>query len=154
MLSSYVLNVFHRSVACGIGYAIAGCFFYECPITIACREDCGLRRRWELTILSEIKETLVHLCVTNSCGLECIEKIEIEPYIDASGVDLPIMVSISANRTLVGKADVEDQICDLLLDSAKLGYEWKTMVKEAKQLPFSIVNKEPCEEVDSCLDCQ
>lgn len=83
-----------------------------------------------MNIQAKIDDILTQLCNSNNHNLECIKEMTIESYMDVSNTDLPIMVRILSDYSLVGKEDAEDRICDILLDLTHQGNTWRNVISK------------------------
>ena len=83
-----------------------------------------------MSIQAKIDDILTQLCKSNNHNMECIKEIAIESYMDVSNTDLPIMVRILSDCSLLGGADAEDRISDMLLDLAHSGANWRHVISK------------------------
>ena len=83
-----------------------------------------------MSIKANIDDILTQLCNSNNHSLDCINEITIESYKDFSNSDLPIMVRISSDYSLLGVEDAEDSICDMLLNLAHSGANWRHVISK------------------------
>ena len=87
-----------------------------------------------MSIQSQIGDILSQLCDSNNNNLECIKELTIESYKDVTNTDLPIMVRILSDYTLIGKADAEDRICDMLLGLTHRGMSWRHIISKMSKV--------------------
>lgn len=86
-----------------------------------------------MSLQSKINDILVHLCKVNNVSLDCIEQWTVEPYLDVTNRYIPVMVCILSDHSLVGKEEAEDKICDILIDLAHRGVNWRNFVSKIQK---------------------
>lgn len=95
-----------------------------------------------MSIQDKIDDILTQLCNSNNHNLECIKEMTIESYMDVSNTDLPIMVRISSDYSLLGVEDAEGSICDMLLDLAHSGINWRYVISKITIVKVTIIEQE------------
>lgn len=83
-----------------------------------------------MSIQAKIDDILTQLCKSNNHNMECIKEMAIESYMDVSNTDLPIMVRILSDNSLLGVAGAEDNIINMLLDLAHSGVNWRHVISK------------------------